>query len=790
VKRALRRTWRALALNGFWVPLHFQDTALPAIAIPSAVANLVPHDHVRALALVLALMSLLAMIVPPVAGGISDALRRRGVPRRMLIWLGAAIDMGCLVTLANVHGYWPFVTFLLLATLGANISLAAYQAMIPDVVPQEQWGMESGIRNIATLVGVILGLAVAAGTPVPTTFIGVAVAAGVGAVLLLGQPEDAAGEHTEERAHVSDWHDFTIVFIARLFLAFGMALLMTFVWYFFRDILHVRNASHGTAFVGFASLAGAIASGVYLGWLSDRVSRKLVVALCGIPMTLAAAGFAAYPNEHWMYGFAVLFGIGFGGIMSTGWALAIDSVPKLRDVARDLGIWGIAQNFPQVIAPLAGGAILTAYANSEQGYRVLFFAAAACFAAGSTVVLGVGARPVVPWWGTPLRILAAFFVWSLTHAQNRVRSWGRFPAHCGGSLIVANHQIEIDLMEPMATFVLTAGWRTPVLTASAKLMYEPGFLAMRLPRLRRLLHGANFGWLFEGLGLLPLENELHSRSIARWAWAVERRHGVLKLSEVFKPAFMQESGLPDLTTRELFSTRWFARAQQVTARLSDLQVAYRKEEFDDMRAGVEQDMERIERALARGASFFVTPEGDYPASGKMLPFRGIWPRLHPRVKRVFLCAVAYDPFRGRRLSQLYRIVELRDRDRVVEELKAARPVTTSALLAPWLLDQGGVFTLADALAAARRLLADLPMSLFVDPELRGTPERCVREALAGLCGLAIVSKRTNGFMLTDNRQHPDFPGSDVLEFEANVLGETIAAVRETSGPTTLGRLTG
>ncbi len=425
---AVKRIREAVALNGFWVPLHFQDTALPTITIPAAVAVLAPRDHIRAVSLVLALMALLAMIVPPIAGAVSDAGRRRGVPRRALIWLGAAIDIVALVSLAGVHSFAMLVVFVLLATMGANISLAAYQAMIPDVVPHDQWGTESGIRNVATLVGVILGFAVAAGTTIAATFVGVAVALAVGGALLLGQREDRIPDQPEEHAHVSDWHDFTVVFVARLFLAFGLALLMTYVLYFFRDILHAGNPSVGTALVGFASLAGAIASGIYLGWLSDRVPRKIIVALCGIPMALAAAGFAAFPDEHWMYGFAVLFGIGFGGIMSTGWALAIDSVPKLRDVARDLGIWGIAQNAPQVVAPLIGGAVLSAFGNAEIGYQVLFCGAALCFVLGSTSVLAVGLRPLIPWWGFPIRVATAVSVWTALHLQNRIRGWGKASA--------------------------------------------------------------------------------------------------------------------------------------------------------------------------------------------------------------------------------------------------------------------------------------------------------------------------------------------------------------------------
>ncbi len=783
MNRLLKKIGRAVALNGFWVPLQFQDTALPAITIPAAVAVLQPQRHVQALAQVLALMSLLAMIVPPVAGALSDYLRRRGVPRRALIWGGGAVDMVSLILLANMHSFGGFVLFVLLATFGANICLAAYQAMIPDVVPKEQWGAVSGIRNVATLIGVILGFAVAAGTTTPTTFIGVAVAIGVGAVVLLAQPERRlVNQDEEEHAHVSDWHDFTVVFIARFFLAFGLALLMTFVLYFFRDILHVGNPSAGTAFVGFASLAGAIVSGIYLGWLSDRVPRKTIVALCGIPMTLAAAGFATFPEEHWMYAFGVLFGIGFGGIMSTGWALAIDSVPKLRDVARDLGIWGIAQNAPQVVAPLAGSAVLGAFNNSETGYRVLFFSAAVFFALGSAVVLGVGTRPILPWWGTIAQLLSGITVWCLQHAQTRVRSWGKLPYRRPPSIIIANHQIEMDLMEPFACFILGSAIWNPTVSASAKLMYEPGFMARRIPWMRRFARNANFGWLFAGLGLFQLENELQTRSLARWSFAVERRHGRTLLSQIFKPAFVEAHNLQRVSTADLFSPQWSDKAQMIQAKWTDLQTAYRKELFEEMRAGVELDLARFEDVLKRGATLFLTPEGEYPSDGKMLPFRGIWDRLAPLATQIYLCAISYDPLRTGKFRQLYRVVPANGTQRAREELAAARPVTASAVLAQWLCSrdpQESAFSAADAVAAVRSSLAALPKDLFVEPELRRDPQACVHDALRAMVQLRILEAGADGsYRLGEKRTHPEFPHTaDILEQQRNFLDETVAAAK-------------
>src|SRR5581483_2994152 len=129
-----------------------------------------------------------------------------------------------------------------------------------------------------------------------TTFglTGAAIALGLLTLLPVREPRDLA---TLQHAEVRDWHDFILVFIARGLIVFGLALLYTFVYYFFHDVLRITNAPAGTAFVGACGVLGAVVSSVFLGVLSDRISRKYIVAASGLPMTAAALGFALVPRE-------------------------------------------------------------------------------------------------------------------------------------------------------------------------------------------------------------------------------------------------------------------------------------------------------------------------------------------------------------------------------------------------------------------------------------------------------------------------------------------------------------
>jgi MFS family permease len=203
-----------------------------------------------------------------------------------------------------------------------------------------------------------------------------------GGLSLFGIREGAYGGG-EEQEHVRDWHDFVIVFVARSLVFFGLTLLQTFVLFFFRDVQKVSNPSAGTALYAFATIGEAVLSSVVLGVLSDRAPRKIVTALAGASMAVSTIGFALAPEMRWVLPFAVLFGIGFGGVLSSGWALAMDAVPKLRDVGRSLGLWGIATSVPNVIAPLAGGWLIGLFHGTRGGYQAVFGLSGLSFALAS-----------------------------------------------------------------------------------------------------------------------------------------------------------------------------------------------------------------------------------------------------------------------------------------------------------------------------------------------------------------------------------------------------------------------
>jgi hypothetical protein len=360
-------------------------------------------------------------------------------------------------------------------------------------------------------------------------------------------------------------------------------------------------------------------------------------------------------------------------------------------------------------------------------------------------------------------------------ARFRVRQFGRLPRRRGPAVLIANHQHEDESEIVVERAFLQGPWR-PLFTASSRRMYEPGFFAVRMPWLAPLMRGVNAGPLFTALGMLPLENQLAARPLRSLANDVRARHGDVPLELVFRGEALRALPPGAATLGDLSKPAYFGAAE-THVKVAHVLEPYRREVLDAVRAGIDADIARIAGVVRDGATFFVTPEGFYSTDGRMRPLKGIVEHLVP-LARVWFAAIAFDPFRGRRLSILYRVVEAVDRDDLATSLAAARPVTTSALLAAWMLSVDLPFERNEARDGVRRLRDELPPGAFADPELRADSDGCVDEALDALTRRGTLVRDGALLRLTERRGDARFSGvGDIVAYQAAFLAETVAALK-------------
>ncbi len=376
------------AINALWVGVHFQDAALMTILVPALLLVLAPANHTNVLAVLSTIAAIATAIVPPFAGALSDRMRRGGGDRRIQTAVILAIDTLALVAMAQVSTIVGLTGAVVVATVALMSGSTVYQVLLPEIVPRKFWGAAAGFRGAMTLVGTIIGLLIAALLPARVALLADAAGVALSGVTLFFVPASPPFvADVRERARVRDRWDLFVTMIGRAWIVLGMTLLNTYVLFFFNDVLGIHNASFNTGLVAGAAMIGAVASSVAAGVLSDRLDRRLVVCLSGLPMTLAALGFALFPDPRVIFVFAAMFGLGYGGVFSVGWALALDAVPELGDVARDLGLWGTLSNLPMVVAPALGAVIIAHGSTPSDGYRWLFASASASFLLGSLTVL-------------------------------------------------------------------------------------------------------------------------------------------------------------------------------------------------------------------------------------------------------------------------------------------------------------------------------------------------------------------------------------------------------------------
>ncbi len=439
-----------LTMNAYYVGLAFLWNSLHQFVLLLVIPLMVGQARQGSANGILHTFGLVvAMIVMPVAGALSDRLTSRWGRRRPFMVAGTALDMFFLAGMAlafgqplrtsglGMPGWFPFSSnpdfwLLLLMYLGlqfsSNVANGPLQGLIPDLVPDEHRGVPSGVKAaIETLMVVVAALVAGTllGRPGWSVVSGAQVVVGVVAVVLVvtlvinvvgirEQPlsREQAPSRTVRRAIAGSFTinrtrdpDYIWLLVSRLFFLAGVGVISNFGLYYFRDVLLAGfpDAAHLAPQVmgGLMLLSGVVIvlMTVPAGALSDRWGRKPFSALAGIAGFFGAGLLlvvhrrpvllldAATIGELLLAG--LLLGVGTGLFNSTAWAWATDLVPE-REAARYLGISNLATGGSQILANLGGFALDFFNGQSHNaGYSALFFMGAVYF------LLGVAMLPKI-----------------------------------------------------------------------------------------------------------------------------------------------------------------------------------------------------------------------------------------------------------------------------------------------------------------------------------------------------------------------------------------------------------
>src|SRR3990170_4244128 len=145
-----------LAVNAYWPGLAFLWNSLHLIVLPALLLEQVdPTRKNTALGLLTFAGLLLATVVQPLSGAISDGWTSRLGRRRPLIIIGTLFDFLFLGVIAVAPNLMTLAVGYLGLQLSSSLAHGPLQGLMHDRVPPGQMGRASGIKNLLDMSGLV-----------------------------------------------------------------------------------------------------------------------------------------------------------------------------------------------------------------------------------------------------------------------------------------------------------------------------------------------------------------------------------------------------------------------------------------------------------------------------------------------------------------------------------------------------------------------------------------------------------------------------------------------------------
>jgi MFS family permease len=402
-----------LTMNAYFFGVSFMWNAIHPIVLPAILLHFVEESLKNTYFGIMTFAGLvLAMIVQPIAGGLSDATWSRWGRRRPWLYVGNLLCVVCLSGMALVGSFWGLVAAYICLQIASNCAHGPAQGLIPDLVPEKQRGLASGIKNLADMLGLVVASFVAgqlmSGDDASPAFAAIIVALTIGTLVTLlttekaepteapveqSHPPETRSKHSARDLIADLWShpEFTQLLVSRLLILLGIYAVQGFAQYYLRDVMRVDNPPEATGNL-MTTIGLPLTLVVFpAGFLSDRFGRRKMNLVAGGLVTLGILPLAFAANMTQVTILAAVIGIGTGVFLSANWALATDLIPQ-NEAGKYLGFTNLATAGASALARLGGPLIDGVNALDPEaylGYPALFLLAATSAFVGTVLLLRI-----------------------------------------------------------------------------------------------------------------------------------------------------------------------------------------------------------------------------------------------------------------------------------------------------------------------------------------------------------------------------------------------------------------
>jgi MFS family permease len=354
--------------------------------------------------------ALLAIIIQPTVGSISDYAVTRWGRRKPFIVFGSLLDVVFLVGIANSNTLLALGAFVMLLTVSTNIARGPFQGYVPDLVAEPQVGSASALVGMMQILGNVTGLvlanlaAIAGNLQLALFAVAIVELVTMLSVVLRvgkGMPPKSREGRSWPAIAAETWgtdilqeRSYLWLVASRLFFLTAGGILFAYVTAY---LSRVFGMSQGEAGMTNLALIGAVVLGnivaiVPASRISDRIGRKPVIyAACAIGA--AGAGIAALaPTVPVAIAGGTLFGAANGIFLAVDWALMTDIIPR-ASAGRYMGMSNVATGSAPLFAAAIGGLVLDVVSTASgdaAGARAAFLVGVVLFLLAAVLL-----RPVI-----------------------------------------------------------------------------------------------------------------------------------------------------------------------------------------------------------------------------------------------------------------------------------------------------------------------------------------------------------------------------------------------------------